>query len=289
MRHSESHKGDFGHGLAIGGALGMSGAAIIAGSACLRCGAGLVTVAAPENSHAIAAMGNPCYMTISMPLLSTGDLDLDKTLPVLRRLEAKGAVAAIGPGLGRSPNADRLAIELFRTWKAPTILDADALNALSESDYWKSSLQSASSRIEHHRVLTPHPGEWQRLSGVSASNRMEQIQAAQRIAQSMNCIIVLKGHRTWITDGIQSHENETGNPSLAVGGSGDCLTGMILAFLCQGLAAFDAAVLAVHLHGLAADICHEQLGTPSSLATDLIGSIPAAWKTIRSANTKSPT
>ena len=164
----------------------------------------------------------------------------------------------------------------------PVVLDADGLNALSESDFWKSLSRSQSASRFHQnespRILTPHPGEWERLSGISSKDRAAQIESANAHAARTHSVIVLKGHRTWITDGVRSHENQTGNPSLAVGGSGDCRTGIITALVCQGLSCFEAAVLGVHMHGLAGDLAHKELGSPSTLPLDLIRFLPNAFR-----------
>jgi len=167
-----------------------------------------------------------------------------------------------------------MVLELFKSWPGTAVLDADALNAISASTLgWSSTVTPPGSRI-----LTPHPGEWARLSNIPADEPVEQHRAAVELANKSQSIVVLKGHQTLVTDGQRQYRNTTGNPSLAVGGSGDVLTGMIVALVCQGLTAYDASVLGVYLHGLAGDIAHRQLGTPSTLGTDLIDAIPAAFR-----------
>jgi len=128
------------------------------------------------------------------------------------------------------------------------------------------------------RILTPHPGEWERLSGVKAKDRAGQIVAAHDFAARTKCIVLLKGNQSLITNGEESFTNATGNASMAVGGSGDCLTGIIAALICQGMNGMDAARLGAHLHGLAGDLAHEEIGTPSTLALDLIQFLPAAFR-----------
>ena len=127
-------------------------------------------------------------------------------------------------------------------------------------------------------MLTPHPGEWERLCGVSAKDRAGQVAAANELAARTKCIVLLKGNQTFITNGKDSFINSTGNASMAVGGSGDCLTGIIAALVCQGMDGMDATRLGAHLHGLAGDIAHEELGTPSTLATDLVRYLPDAFR-----------
>jgi len=144
----------------------------------------------------------------------------------------------------------------------------------ADADYLRS--------LQGPRILTPHPGEWARLTNVKADEFDQQQQAAVELAKHTGMVIVLKSHQTLVTDGTSQYRNTTGNPSLAVGGSGDVLTGIIVAMVCQGLPAFQAASLAVYLHGLAGDLAHAHLGTPSTLGTDLIEFLPAAFRQYRS-------
>lgn len=265
------HKGRFGHAVVVGGAKGMTGAAIIAGRAALRCGAGLVTVAVPDSMQIVAASADPCYMTIGVDW-HQADTHL-RTLLHTNRYQR--CTIAIGPGLGRSSATDALVRSLYQTWPNTLVCDADALNALSENSPEEGVTLPASTA---KRILTPHPGEWERLCGVDSHDRIGQIEKANTLAAQWNAIIVLKGQKTWVTDGERCYENRTGNPSLAVGGSGDALTGIITALVCQGMNAMDASVFSVYLHGLAADIAHRELGTPSTLATDLIHYLPQAFR-----------
>lgn len=271
-REPDSHKGDFGHALLIGGSLHMPGAITLATLAALRSGAGLTTLAAPQTTLQLALQANPCAMGLPLETTPVGFLAPDNLSKILAKF-SPGCVLAIGPGFGREPNQDTLAVELFRHWPGTAVFDADALNALATT---QTLLDTNSPRI-----LTPHPGEFARLTKIPASDPIGQQQAAIELAASQNLVIVLKSHATLVTDGVGIYRNSTGNPSLAVGGSGDCLTGIITALVCQGLGPFDAAVLGVYLHGLAADIAHEQLGTPSTLGTDLIDSLPAAFRHYR--------
>jgi NAD(P)H-hydrate epimerase len=212
-------------------------------------------------------------MTMRLEEISQGYL-AESSAKILLGKYSPGTVLGIGPGLGRESSQDRMVVELFKSWPGTAVLDADALNAISESTFgWSSTATPCGSRI-----LTPHPGEWARLSNIQADEPDEQRRAAVEMAKRTQSIVVLKGHQTLVTDGDQQYRNSTGNPSLAVGGSGDVLTGMIVALVCQGLAAYDASVLGVYLHGLAGDIAHRQLGTPSTLGTDLIDAIPAAFR-----------
>jgi NAD(P)H-hydrate epimerase len=269
-RPIQSHKGDFGHALLVGGGPGMAGAITLAALAALRSGAGLTTVAARSHTRLILQTTTPCAMTMPLEESHQGFL-AESSAKLLGSKYSQNTVIGIGPGLGRDASQDRMVVELFQKWPGAAVFDADALNALADSKHWQNSNQSP-------RILTPHPGEWARLSSVPATDPDRQAQAAIDLARQSGVIVVLKSHQTLVTDGTRQYRNTTGNPSLAVGGSGDVLVGMIVAMACQGLEPFDAAVLAVYLHGLAADIAHAQLGTPSTLGTDLIDFLPAAFR-----------
>ena len=278
-REAQAHKRDFGHALLVGGGPGMCGAICLATLAALRCGAGRTTVAARSHTRQIVQTTTPCAMTMPLEEVSQGYL-AESSAKILLGKYSPGTVLGIGPGLGRESSQDRMVIELFKSWPGTAVFDADALNAISESTFgWSSTATPCGSRI-----LTPHPGEWARLSNIQADEPDEQRRLAVELAKRTQSIIVLKGHQTLVTDGDRQYRNTTGNPSLAVGGSGDVLTGMIVALVCQGLTAYDASVLAVYLHGLAGDIAHRQLGTPSTLGTDLIDALPAAFRQYRAAH-----
>lgn len=274
-RPVECHKGDFGHALILGGRRGMTGAAVLAGQAALRVGAGLVTLATPKNSQMIAAAACPVAMTLGLPWKQ----NVSRLRHKLFEGQHRNCILAVGPGLGRRPNMDELVVELFRSWPKPVVFDADALNVLADNP---NAMEGLGLNAPEHkpptRVLTPHPGEWSRLCGIPATHRVEQMEAARHFSRRYGCIIVLKGSNTFVTDGCTDYINRTGNPSLAVGGSGDTLTGIITGLICQNMDPFDAAILGVYLHGLAADIAHSELGTPSTLATDLLLHLPVAMK-----------
>jgi len=295
-RPTQAHKGMFGHALLVGGKLGMTGAISIAGQLALRSGAGLVTVAVPANAQSCVAAGNPCFMTLGLPESSDGSL-ADHACPRILARNHPGTILAVGPGLGRSSTTDAMVETLYHEWKETAVFDADGLNALADSKTWKKACQESmgtyqpSASVHQNpaastarRILTPHPGEWERLCGVTIDQPLLQRTAAVQFAASLGLVVVLKGHHTLVTDGHQMYENQTGNPSLAVGGSGDALTGIIVAMLCQGLSPLPASILGVYLHGLAADIAHQTLGTPSTLATDLLDSMPAAFRTLETIN-----
>ncbi len=257
----------------------MTGAIALSGMACLRSGAGLVTLGIPQSSHSIVALMNPNFMTLPLPCDSNGRLTSAAEERIASRMD-KVSCVAIGPGLGRSVESDSIVGNLFTKFDGPLVVDADGLNALSESSSWRLIVSGEIERSNSVRILTPHPGEWERLSGISAKDREGQIAAAHDLARRTNCVVLLKGHRTVITNGVDSFINLTGNASMAVGGSGDCLTGIVVALICQGMDGYDATCLAAHLHGLSGDLAHVELGTPSTLATDLVQFLPAAFRSL---------
>jgi NAD(P)H-hydrate epimerase len=177
--------------------------------------------------------------------------------------------------MGQTEYLRRLIVQFWSEATLPLVLDADGLNNLAATAGWTQLPSPAP------RVLTPHPGEMQRLSGVAMQDREKQKQAAIELARQAKVTIVLKGHRTWVTDGWKHFENTTGNPAMASGGSGDVLTGVITALIGQGLDPFSAAVLGVYLHGAAGDIAQAELGGESILATDLIAALPQAFRQYR--------
>ena len=268
-RGLESNKGDFGRVLVVAGSRGMSGAAVLCGSAALRGGAGLVTVAVPEDILSIVATGNPCYLTA--PLSNDQDGKLTNVSSNVLKLAEANNVTAVGPGLGRSDPISKLIAGLVGSIRTPLVLDADGLNALvNQTD-----------SLKHHAgpiILTPHPGEFARLIGSDvATVQARRQELAVVFAGKHQVILVLKGHGTIVTDGRQVYQNQTGNPGMATGGTGDILTGLIAALLGQKLEPFAAAQLGVYLHGLAGDLAQEEVGKASLIASDLLSFLPKAF------------
>ncbi|MBM4071569.1 MAG: NAD(P)H-hydrate dehydratase [Planctomycetes bacterium] len=269
-RSPDGHKGDYGRILVIAGSRGMSGAAVLCGSAALRGGGGLVRLAVPHDILPIAAAGNPCYMTVPLSQDGDGRIHLS-ALEEVQRLVAENDVIALGPGLGRSADLDRLVVDLLRNTSKPMVVDADALNALSRD---VAALKNHAGPI----VITPHPGEFARLLGTTIpAVQGERRDNAARFAADNGVIVVLKGRGTIVTDGRQWFENTTGNPAMATGGTGDVLTGLIAALLGQGLEPFAAAQLGVHVHGLAGDLVRDELGI-GLCASDLLDFLPHALR-----------
>jgi len=273
-RSPDSHKGTFGRAVLVAGSRGMSGAAVLCGSAALRGGAGLVTVACPRDIQGWVAVGNPCYTTISLSQREDGAFAV--SAPDELYTTAAGADAVgIGPGLGSHPSTrDLIRQFLLATPSTPTVLDADGLNALVPVP---TPLAERTAPL----VMTPHPGEFARLLGIPT----EQVQANRQelavgFAMKWSAVIVLKGHQTIVTDGNRVFVNGTGNPGLATGGTGDVLTGLITALVAQKVPAFDAAVLGTWVHGRAADHAAADLGQLALTAGDLLTYLPRALREV---------
>jgi ADP-dependent NAD(P)H-hydrate dehydratase len=275
-RAVESHKGNYGRVLVIGGSRNMAGAPALAGRAALRSGAGLVTLAVPRSIQATVASFEPCYMTIGLGTAGDDALLAEQDGQLLALADSMTALA-LGPGLGTAAGTVELVIDLYENLQQPLVVDADALNALAqESD----SLDSAGGP----RILTPHPGEFERLTGEPCANapeaRATQAAGLCRKDPQGQTIVVLKGHQTIITDGQQYAVNQNGNPGMATGGTGDCLTGIIVALVGQGLSCWEAARLGAHVHGAAGDLAAAKLGQVSLVASDLAKYLPEAFKSL---------
>lgn len=286
-RKLDSHKGMYGHALIIAGSAGKTGAAALAAEAALRSGAGLVTVAAPERAlPVIAALGRE-YMTEPLPETPAGTMALSavENGTFHRLVEGKTAVA-IGPGLGQHPETQEAVRRFIKDCPVPVVIDADGLNAFAGH---ASELESGG-RV---RVLTPHPGEMARLTGLSTGEIQKQrIKVAREFAQEHKVYLALKGARTLVASPAgQAAVNPTGNPGMATGGTGDCLTGIAAGLIAQAAAAnqasrdmdqiFRAITASVYLHGLAGDIAASRMGEASMIAGDLIQALPEAFQSIR--------
>jgi len=269
LRGQNSHKGDYGKAVIVGGSRGMAGAVALAGRAALRGGAGLVNVATADVCLETVAAIEPSFTTTPLPCDDSGRMVEHACAPLLE-LSEWATCMALGPGLGRSPSLSRLVLRLYREVQIPMVCDADALNALAEHAI---GLRDAGGP----RILTPHAGELQRLTGAAADDADAQAAAAIELARKHEpLVVVLKGNRTLVTDGQQHARNTTGNAGMATGGSGDVLTGLIVALMCQGLTPWDAACRGVFLHGLAGDLAAGQMGQVSLISRDIIDYLPAA-------------
>ena len=270
-RAIDAHKGDFGKVCIIGGSVGMSGAAAIAGQAALRAGAGLVRVAVPKSVLPTVASIEPCFTTIALPEDDRGRISSKAIGNILDAAGDNDAVA-FGPGVGTSGELRSVLEALLEQEQLRLVIDADGLNNLAGLRSWPASLKART-------ILTPHPGEMKRLWSSQFREELpsdRQRQAAM-LAEQTRSVVVLKGAGTVVTDGEKVYVNKTGNPGMATAGSGDVLTGVITALLGQGLSDFDAAVLGVHIHGLAGDIAAERTGQVSLIATDIAQALGEAF------------
>ena len=264
-RYRFDHKGVFGHGLLVGGSYGKIGAVILGAKAALRTGAGLITCHIPAGGNNIIQSAFPEAMISQDPgeKSITGDPDTSRYDAV-----------AVGPGMGTEPDTQQAFQRLLKNCRKPMVIDADALNIMAENKEWLSVIPPMT-------ILTPHPGEFDRLAGKSADG-YERLQKQKELSNRFNCIIVLKGAYTTIStpDG-KVWFNNTGNPGMATAGSGDVLTGMILSLLAQDYDPVDASLTAVCIHGLAGDIAAEKSGYESLIASDIIEETGNAFKLIR--------
>jgi ADP-dependent NAD(P)H-hydrate dehydratase len=270
-RAVDAHKGDFGKVLIIAGSMGMSGAAVLAGRAALRAGAGLVRVATPKSVLPIVASIEPSFTTIALPEDNYGRISAKAINAILDAISENDAVA-FGPGVGVSGGLQSVLETLLQQENLRLVIDADGLNNLAVLKSWVGKLKA-------NLILTPHPGEMKKLwSALSREPlpRSRQEQAVQ-LAQHTGTTVVLKGAGTVVTNGQKVYVNKTGNPGMATAGSGDVLTGVIAALMGQGLSSFDAAVLGVYTHGLAGDIAAGKIGQVSLIATDIIEALGEAF------------
>lgn len=274
-RPPSSHKGTFGHAGILAGSVGKTGAAALAARAALRMGTGLVTVAVPSSINDILEAKLLEAMTLPLPETKARTLARSGLDRVLAFMQARTAIA-IGPGLSTHPETVELVQSLMKHLDRPTVLDADALNALT-------SRASLLTECKIPPILTPHPGEMARLEveATSQSVNADRIGTARRFARERGVFLVLKGARTVIArpDGLLAI-CPTGNPGMATAGTGDVLTGMIVGLLAQGVPAWEAACAATYLHGTAGDLAAQQLGQAGMLAGDLIAHIPYALQAI---------
>ncbi len=272
LRPPESHKGDYGHLLAIAGSVGKTGAAAMACESAMRVGAGLVTLGIPESLNPIMEAKLTETMTHPLPETTPPALSLDAFEPILSLAKGKSAVI-MGPGISTTPETMALVLKVVRSLSLPMVIDADGIAALSTD---RGTLRKTKGPI----MLTPHPGEMARLLETSPRQVQEnRIDVAREVAIDFGCHVILKGARSVIsTPSGEVFINPTGNPGMASGGMGDILTGMIGGFVCQGLGFTDAARAATYIHGLAGDLAASKKGQRSLIATDLMEHIPVLLK-----------
>ncbi|MEW6741996.1 MAG: NAD(P)H-hydrate dehydratase [Planctomycetota bacterium] len=270
-RPLEGHKGTFGRVLIVAGSWRYPGAAVLAARGALRAGAGLVGVAVPACLHPHLACGVPPAVWLPLPATPAGALGAGALEPLLEAAEEQTALA-LGMGLSTEPETTALVHELLALLRKPLVLDADGLNALG-------GRRELLKRRPAPTVLTPHPGELSRLTGNPAPRtELERRTAAASVARETGAIVLLKGHRSIVTDGAAEYINTSGNPGMASGGMGDVLSGIIVALLGQGLSPLEAARCGAFVHGLAGDLAAERKGQASLTAEDVVDSLPEAMQ-----------
>lgn len=265
-RDQWGHKGDFGKLLLLCGSRGYTGAAYFAAMGALRCGAGLVFLGVPESIYAIEAVKLNEPVVFPLPD-KKGMLSRDALPEILEKLPRMDAVL-IGCGLGQSEDTLEAVRAVLENADCPVVLDADGINVVAAHKYL---LRGRA----YPTILTPHDGEFSRLGGIIGEDRQA---AAEEMARDLGCILLLKGHRTCVTDGVKTYINHTGGPGMAVGGSGDVLAGIITALLGQGIASLEAAACGAWIHGRAGDICAERLGQYGMLPSDMLEELPRLLK-----------
>jgi ADP-dependent NAD(P)H-hydrate dehydratase / NAD(P)H-hydrate epimerase len=291
-RKKYSYKGNYGHVLLVAGSRGKTGAAIMAAKACLRAGAGLVTIGVPESLAGIFQTRVTEEMTLLLPDKGDGTLSKKALDGIFGYLEKTAGLIAIGPGIGVSNDTEKIIERLILHSNSPIIIDADGLNSLKGNT---KIFRKAKTPV----ILTPHPGEMAQLmrrqskkeqcktinSGLRTEIEKDRINTAVSFVKETGTFLVLKGVPTIIAspDG-RAFINSTGNPGMSTAGTGDVLTGMIAGFLGQGLKPLNASILGVYMHGLAGDIAAYEKGEHSLIASDIIDSISAAFKMMKGLN-----
>ncbi len=273
-RKADSHKGDFGHVFILAGSERFVGAACLCAQSAMRAGAGLVTLGIPRSLHPIAASKLTEAMTLALP--ETKNKSLSKgALREIKDFSKKAGCLLMGPGLSDDPETQQLIRDLIVEIDLPLVLDADALGALSGHLAILKSLKNKA-------VLTPHPGEMARLCGLCVDEvQASRNKVANDFAFRYNNTLILKGHRTVVASPHKKcYTNTSGNPGMATAGSGDCLAGILAAFLAQGLEAYAASCAAVYIHGLAGDLAAREKTQISLIASDIIEYLPKAFKKV---------
>jgi NAD(P)H-hydrate epimerase len=265
--------------LVLAGSPGMTGAAYLCSKAALRSGSGIVTLGIPESLNSIMEVKLTCVMTYPLPETAASTLS-NKGRNEIQRLCESHDVVALGPGLSQQPETRELILWLLKNIDRTMVIDADGLNALVNN-------VSILHKIKQNVVLTPHPGEMSRLTGLGSAKdvQKERLNTATQFVKSIQkklrdgkkLVLVLKGDKTIVADYGKVYINRTGNPGMATAGVGDVLTGIIVSLIGQGLNVFDASQLGVYIHGLAGDIAAKKKGGQSMIASDIIDCLPDAF------------
>lgn len=261
-----AHKGKFGKLLLLCGREGYTGAAALAAMGALRSGAGLVYLGVPRCIYAIEAVKLTEAVVFPLPC-KDGGFSSSAATEIRKRLPDMDAVL-IGPGMGQSEGTLDVLATVLEEYTGTVVVDADGINLLSQHKYLLRGRTGVT-------IVTPHDGEFVRLAGSLSADRAND---AAALAKKLGCIVVLKGHETLITDGEVCYRNHTGNPGMAVGGSGDVLAGMVASLVGQGISPLEATAAAVWLHGAAGDACAKELGQYGMLPTDMLKALPRLMK-----------
>ena len=265
-RKLNTHKGHYGKLLLLCGSKGYTGAAALAAMGALRAGAGLVYLGVPKAIYEIEAIKLLEPIVFPLPDFD-GKFSEDCIYDVIASLKDKDAVL-IGPGIGKSEGTYKTVKAVLENFCGPVVLDADGINVICQH---KDVIRERTSPT----ILTPHEGEFERIYGKIDTDR---VTCANLLAKELQCVVLLKGNQSIITDGRTTFLNPTGNPGMAVGGSGDVLAGIITALLGQGLPALDAAACGAWLHGAAGDICAKEIGQYGMLPSDILLVLPRLLK-----------
>ena len=265
-REKTAHKGNFGKLLLLCGSRGYTGAAYLASMGALRSGAGLVFLGVPECIYEIEAI--KLNEAIVFPLPEENGMLSAASIPEIEKRLSNTDAVLLGCGLGQSEGTREVVFWLLEHARVPIVLDADGINLISGHRHILRGRAAPT-------ILTPHEGEFKRLGYSIRDSRME---AARLAARELGCVMVLKGHESCITDGTTAYINPTGNPGMAVGGSGDLLAGILISLLGQGLSPLDAAACACWLHGKAGDRCAESWGQYGMLPSDMLCELPRLMK-----------
>ena len=278
-RKRNSHKGSYGRVLVLAGSPGLTGAAYLCSKAALRSGSGIVTLGVPESLNSVMESKLTCVMTHPLPETKASTLSNKGKKKIMKLCESHDVVA-LGPGLSQQPETRELILWLIQNIDRNMVIDADGLNALSDK-------VNVLHKIKRHAVLTPHPGEMSRLTGLGSAKNVqkERLNTASQFIQSIQkksnnegkLTLVLKGDKTIVANSRKVYVNRTGNPGMATAGTGDVLTGIIASLIGQGYDVFDASQLGVYIHGLAGDIAAKKKGEHSMIASDIIEYLPDAF------------
>ncbi|MBN1445365.1 MAG: NAD(P)H-hydrate dehydratase [Candidatus Omnitrophica bacterium] len=270
-RQKDTHKGDYGHLFILGGSPGLTGAVCLAGNAAMRSGCGLATIGIPASLNAIIEIKMTEAMSLPLPETASGRFSANAAGPALEFINGKADAVLIGPGISTLEETAEFVKKIVEHAEKPLIIDADAITIVSGA---KLLLKKRRGAV----ILTPHPGEMSRLTGLAVKEiQKRREKTAREFADKHDVIVILKGYRTVITDGKNTCMNLTGNPGMATAGSGDVLAGIAGSFLAQGYGAFESAKYAAYIHGLAGDIAAKETGETPLIASDIIEKLPSAF------------